>query len=80
MKRARPLTAADENADTQMMGVPATQPAPTIDASNAAAFMPPSLNSFRTAASRAEPDSAPAECQAAKALRRVVLFNASGAT
>jgi len=57
---AAPLPAADENADAQLMGAPAARPAPRIDATNAAAFMPPSLNCFRTAASRAAPDSAPA--------------------
>ena len=53
-------TAADENADAQLMGAPAAaQPAPRINATNAAAFMPPSLNCFRSAVSRAA-DSAPA--------------------
>ena len=50
--------AADENADTQLMGA-ASQPAPRINENNAAAFMPPSLNCFRSAVSRAA-DSAPA--------------------
>ena len=39
--------------------LPATSE-PIIHAANAAAFMPPSLNAFRTKASRAAPDCAPA--------------------